>query len=174
MPPIGVDGTEHDIVVEHQSAIEVAEVELEFVTRRAHPDQARDTARGGAAEHVADDDRRAGAFHHNVGLKASEIRDAAEMKGAAEVAHQRPFHGAVVMIEHVNVEAALRADQGREQTDWSGAGDQQRLRLPGMRAPADAFGVVPRLGEHAGRLDQNTFGAEPAVEFDQKLGLDSE
>ena len=35
-----------------------------------------------------------------------------------------------MMIEHVNVEAALGADQRREQTDRTGAGHQHRFRLP--------------------------------------------
>ena len=84
-----------------------------------------------------------------------EIGEVAEMEGAAELAHDLSLLQTVVMIEHMNVEAALRADHRGEQADRPGAGDQQRFRLPCARAPADALGVIPGLGDDAGRLDQH-------------------
>ena len=60
-----------------------------------------------------------------------------------------------VVVEHMHVEAALHAHQRRQQPDRAGAGDQQRPRLPGARALADALDVIPRLGDDARRLEQH-------------------
>ena len=78
------------------------------------------------------------------------------------------------MVEHMDVEAALRAQQCGEQTDRPGAGDQKRLRLPCPRAPADAFGMIPGLGDDAGRLDQHAGIAERTIDLDEEVGLDAE
>src|SRR5580704_9327995 len=78
------------------------------------------------------------------------------------------------MVEHVNVEPALGADQRSQQPNWPRAGDQQRFRLPCARAPPNALGMRPGLGDDTGRLDQNTGIAENWIDLDQKLRLDAE
>ena len=87
---------------------------------------------------------------------------------------QFSFAAPVVMIEHVHVEPALRADQGGEKTDRAGAGDQKPLRREAARARADALGLIPGLGDDAGRLDQDAVHAERRIELDQKVRLDAE
>src|ERR1700732_2747640 len=88
--------------------------------------------------------------------------------------HDRSLRRPVMMVEDMDVEAALRAEQRGEKADRSGAGDQKRWRLPCPRPPADAFGVIPGLGDHTGRLDQDAGFAERAVDLDQKIGFDPE
>jgi hypothetical protein len=60
----------------------------------------------------------------------------------------------VLVVDHVDVEAALHADHRRDEADRAGAGNQQRPRLPGARTLTDALGVIPRLGDDARRLQQ--------------------
>ena len=69
VPAVGVDGAEHGVVVEHHGAVELADVDVEVMAGRSDADEADDAARRGAAENVAHDARRAGAFHQDVGLE---------------------------------------------------------------------------------------------------------
>src|ERR1700688_1085563 len=46
---IGVDGAEYQIVVEHHGAIDLADVNVEIVSRRRDADQTNDAARSSAA-----------------------------------------------------------------------------------------------------------------------------
>ena len=112
-----------------------------------------------AAESVAHHARRAGAFQQDIGRKSVKIGKTAEMESAAQFVDEFALAATIVVIEHVNVEAALGADQGGEQPDRPGTGDEQRVRPPRPRALADALGMIPSLGDDAGRGSTNT----PAV-----------
>ena len=79
----------------------------------------------------------------------------------------------LIVIDDVHLEPALRPHQRREKTDRAGAGDHQRVRLPGARAAADALGVIPRLRHHARRLGQHAGNAERRVDLDEKFRLDA-
>src|SRR5271167_4843339 len=95
------------------------------------------------------------------------------MIGAAEMAHDGFLLETFVMIEHMDVKPALRADHRGKQPDRTRTGHKQRLRRPGARAVADALGVVPGLGDDTGRFDQNALHAERWIELDQEFRLDA-
>src|SRR5215469_1975919 len=96
------------------------------------------------------------------------------MKGRAELPHDLPRRSAVVMVEDMHVEPALDSDHCGEQADRSGPGDQQCLRRPDARTAADSLGMVPRLGDNTGRLDQNTVAPQRWIELEQKFRRDAE
>jgi hypothetical protein len=64
---IGVHSTEHDLVVEHQGAVEPTEIHVMQAVRARHAGQAHDAGGGGASQHVADDRRHPRAFDDDVG-----------------------------------------------------------------------------------------------------------
>src|SRR5579862_7369330 len=173
MLAVGVDAAENRIVVEHHGAIERADVEGEGLAGRADADQTYNAARRRAAEHVAHDDRRPGAFHEDIGIEPVETGEFTEMERAAKLADDQSLLLALAIVEHMYVEPSLGSDQCREQADRTGAGNQERFRLPSPRATADAFGVIPRFGNDAGRFDQYAFGAERGVELDEKFRFDA-
>ena len=108
------------------------------------------------------------------GFKPFRFVQALGVIGRAKRVEQPTLWQIVVVIEHVHVEAALRAHQGGKETDRAGAGDQQRLRLPGPRTLTDAFGVVPGLGDDARRLEQDAGHAERRIDLDKEIRLDAE
>src|SRR5579862_6141142 len=174
MLAVGVDAAEDRLIVEHHSAIELADVEVEGLAGRTDADQTYDAAGRCAAEHVAHDDRRARALHDDIGLEAVEIGRLAQVESAAELANDQSLFLALAIVEHMNFQPSLGSDECREQADRASAGHQERSRLPTARTAADAFGVIPRLGNHARRLDQYAFGAERLIELDEKFRLDAE
>src|SRR5216683_1128308 len=173
MPAIGVDGAEHGVVVEHRGAVEATDIELEDLAGLGDPGQADDAGGGGRPEAVADHRRHAGALHQYVRRQPTKRADVGVI-GAAELAHQRRFRTGGVVIVDVDVEIALHSHQGRQQPDRAGAGDEQRLRLPGARAPPNALGVVPGLGENAGGLEQDPENAQGRSDLDGEFRLDAE
>ena len=112
-------------------AIDRADVDVEVVAGRGDTDQTDHAAGCGTAQRVAHDDGCTGAFHQNIGLELVDIGEAAEMKCPADLAHDRFLFQTFVVIEHVDIEPALRCQIGRrQQTDWASAGDKKRLRIP--------------------------------------------
>ena len=91
----------------------------------------------------------------------------------AEIADQRRLRPVLGAVENVDLVAALHAHHRGQQADRAGAGHQQPPRLPGVEAPADALDVVPRLGDDAGRLQQNAELAERRVDLDGEARLDA-
>src|SRR5579863_9975799 len=174
MLTIGIDAAEHGIVVEHHGAIEQTYVDVQGLAGRRDADQADDAAGCGVAESVAHHARRTGALHQYIGLEFVKVGKTTEVESAAELADKLPLAAPVVMIEHVHIEPALRADQCGEKTDRAGAGDQEPHRRPSARTGADALGMIPGLGDDAGRLDQHAVEAERGIELDQKVRLDTE
>src|SRR5918998_1192635 len=73
----------------------------------------------------------------------------------------------------VDLRAALHAHQRGYQADGPGAGDQHPPRLPGGAA-ADPLDVLPRLGQHAGRLQQHAEVLQRRVDLDGILRMDAE
>src|SRR5580692_7562334 len=126
------------------------------------------------AESITHHARRAGALHQNIGLEAFELGKAFEMERAAEFAHDGFLFQAFVMIEHVDVQPALRTDQRGKETDRAGAGNEERLRRPGPRTLPNMIGLIPRLGDDTGWFDQDTVHPERRIELDQKFRLDAE
>src|ERR1700733_7957222 len=91
------------------------------------------------------------------------------MQRAAEFAHDDLFCHALVMIEDMHLEPALRTDHRGQKPDRPGAGNQKRFRLPGGGPPADALDMTPRLGDYSRRLYQDAVHAERRIELDQKF-----
>src|SRR5262245_63061138 len=69
---VGVDGAEHDGVVQNQGAIEAADIELKPLPRLGDSGQADDAGRARCAEAAADHGRSTGAFHQHVGSEPPE------------------------------------------------------------------------------------------------------
>src|SRR5262249_26396714 len=173
VPPIGIDRPEYHVVVEHQGAVEAADIDVEHLSGLGDAGQADDSGRRRRAETCTDEGHSSGAFHQNVGSERFEARRVAVVD-PAEIAHERLLRTTLVVIEHMHVEIALYSHEGRQKPDGTGAGDEQRLRLPGTRAMADALGVVPGLGEDAGGLQQYAENAQSRVDPDRKLRLEAE
>jgi hypothetical protein len=72
---------------------------------------------------------------------------------------QRGLGTVLVVVHDIDLEPALHAHQRRHQADRPGAGDEHTLRRP-ARAAADALDVLPRLGQHARRLEQDARQAQ--------------
>ena len=81
---------------------------------------------------------------------------------------QLRLRAVIVAVEDVHLVAALHAHQRGEQPDRSGAGDQRAARRRGFEPP-HAIDVVPRLGDHARRLEQHAEQAERAIDFHGEL-----
>ena len=173
MKAIGIDRAEDRVVLEHQGAVELADVELTLVPGLRDSEQANDAGGRGSAEHVADDARHAGAFHQDVGLQTVEVGDRADVKAGAEAFRQRALRTVFVVVEHVGLESTLHAHHRRQQADRSGAGHQHGARRPHARAAPDALGMIPRLGDDAGRLEQDAESAQVGIDLDRELGLDA-
>src|SRR6516164_1126477 len=132
MPAVRIDRPEYDVVVKHYGAVEAADIEIEHLSGLGDAGQADDLGRRRRVEAAADEGRSARAFYQNVGSEPFEARRIAVV-GPAEIAHERLLRTALVVIENVHVEIALLSHQRRQEPDRSGAGDQQRPRLPRAR-----------------------------------------
>ena len=107
----------------------------------------------------------------DVGLDAG-VGDRAVVVGGAQRGHQVGLEAVGDLVEHVDLETPLHAEQGGEQADRAGAGDQHLRGLP-YGPGADALDVVPRLGHHRGRLEQHAEVAERGVDLDDVVGRDA-
>src|SRR3546814_17010090 len=94
------------------------------------------------------------------------------MVGRAEIADELRLWPVGDAVEHVDVQPALRADQGGEQADRPGAGYQESPGLPGGRAVADPIGVVPGLGADASRLEPHAQMTQGWVDANRQRGPD--
>ncbi len=81
---------------------------------------------------------------------------------------------ALVVIEHVDREAALHSHHGGDQPDRTGAGNEQRAWLPPARTGADTLGMIPGLRQDAGRLEQDAEQTQARIDLDGEFGLDAE
>ena len=70
----------------------------------------------------------------------------------------------------MDLEPALGAEQGGEQTDRARPGHEDGAGLP-HAAPADVLDVLPRLGEHRGRLDEDAPQPERGRDGHEPVGV---
>ena len=168
---IGVDRAEHHVVFQNHLAVEIADIELEFVAAGGNAGETDDAVRRGAAHDVEHDRAGAGAFDHHVGLERAEIAD---VVGGAERANQIRFDAFAHAVEHVHFKPALHADQRRQEADWAGAGDECDARLPGRAARADPHHLLPGLGDHARRFEQDAEQFKRGIDGNQEIRLDAE
>ena len=113
---------------------------------------------------------------HSITTYRRQLDDVANRAGEikrTEIADQRRLGPIGRAAQHIDLIVALDAHHGREQPDRTGAGHQQPPRLPRVEAPADAFDVVPRLGDHARRFCQDGQFAQCRIDLDRKARLDT-
>ena len=154
MPPVRVHRPEHHVVLEHELVVERAHVHAEGARRR----DAREADDGagrrvlhGAGHQLG----HAGALHHDVRLDLlGNLGHVTGVVAAAESVHRLRLCALGGAVEDVDLEPALRAHQRAEQADRAGAGHERPL-VRRARARADAVDLLPRLGEHAGRLGED-------------------
>ena len=104
-------------------AVEAADVEIDLVAAGRDAGKTDDAVRRGAAHDVEHHGAGARAFDHDVRLEIAEV---AGVIGGAEIARERGLGAVFGAIEDVHLEAALLAEQRRQQADRTGAGDRAR------------------------------------------------
>ena len=169
---VGVDGAEHDGVVEDHVAVEAADVDLKPLPRLGDAGQADDAGRGRRPETARDHGGGAGAFHQDVGREPPEALAVAVID-AAQIAHDRLLRPP--LLRSSTCTSSPRCVPIRAASSPIGpAPVTSKVCGCQTRAPADALGVVPGLGEDAGRLEQHAKDAQIGVDLDGEFRLDAE
>ncbi len=88
-----------------------------------------------------------------------------------ERAHELRLASRLDTIEHVDFQPVLHSDERGEKANGAGAGHEHPARLPEC-APADGDDLLPRLGDHRGRLEQHAENAQRRVDLHHVLRLD--
>ena len=136
VPAVGVDRTEHHVVVEHHRAVELPEVERRLVVA-AEAEQAHNPAWRRAAENTGDERRHSSAFDDDVRRKLDDVADRPGEIKRAEVADEARLRPIGRAVEHIDVIVRAACPSWR------------REARPGRRrSPARA--AAPR-SENAGR-----------------------
>ena len=136
----------------------------------AHSGEADHPAGADVADRVDDHRADPGALDHDIGFQAQGV-DGPGVVGGAEVGDELGFGALGDLVQDVDVEPVLDADQGGEHADRAGAGDQ---RVPGFPEGPRSHGrdQFPGLGHHGGRLEQHSEDAEGGVELGEVPGFD--
>ena len=151
---VGVDGAEHDVVVEHRDAIEAPDVERRLVVA-ADAGEADDAARRRAAEHAGDHRRRAGAFDDDIGRDAELDRSTRHDGWRRDRGSSRPWTG--------RGRDRAREPRSRAACPSSAASrpigpepvTSRCLRLPRIETASDPLDVIPRFRDDARGLHQH-------------------
>ncbi len=120
-------------------------------------------------EAVANDLANACALDDDIRVEA-DILSSSGVVLRAQGTHELGLGARDGVVQHVHVQAVLRADQRREQADGSGAGDENVAWFPEGPLP-NCLHLLSSLGDHRSGLEQHAENTERAVHLHGVLRL---
>src|SRR5689334_21159145 len=161
MRAVSVDGTEHDIVLEHDASVEPTDIDGKRASRGRYTDETGDCPARVRGHHIEHDAVRAGALDDDVGWQAIEkLGQVLRVVIGTERLHERGFGPVLGLVEDVDVESFLAPDERRKQPDRASAGNDDMTGRP-VSAMANAFDLLPGFGHDTRGFEQYAKRSEP-------------